>query len=565
MLTELSIKNIAIIDALNISFQPGFTVLTGETGAGKSIIIDAVGLIMGGRASAELIRSGEDEAVVEALFDVSELPIIKELLLEYGFDCENELLVKRSISRGGKNRIYINGSMATQALLTDISRKLINIYGQHESQTLLKPENQLLLLDSFAGTGPLRENFARMYQELQSTRERLLHLDQEERDVARRLDLLAYQSQEIAAADVKPGEEANLEEQRSLLANAEKLGSVSALAFERLYDAHNAILGEIRRISASVNEIANLDHTLKETASSLENAYLQLEDAAISLRDYSSRIEADPAALQQTDDRLDLIGKIKKKYGSTVEEVLAYKTEIDEELNKLRLRELDRSTLEKGVAELERTLQTCGAELTDRRSKAALKLKHALESEVHQLAMKNALVEPALFPLTEPKSYGMERIEFLFSPNQGEAPRPLAKIASGGELSRLMLAIKQVLPEGAVPTLIFDEVDTGIGGGTSELVGRKLKNVAERHQVLCITHLPQVAVFADHHLRVEKLVDHGRTATAIARLDENVRTEEISRMLGGATITETTRQHATEMLASAKTLDKIVYYDSLQS
>lgn len=565
MLTELSIKNIAIIDVLNISFQPGFTVLTGETGAGKSIIIDAVGLIMGGRASAELIRSGEDEAVVEALFDISELPIIKELLLEYGFDCENELLVKRSISRGGKNRIYINGSMATQALLTDISRKLINIYGQHESQTLLKPENQLLLLDSFAGTGPLRENFAHMYQELQSTRERLLHLDQEERDVARRLDLLAYQSQEIAAADVKPGEDANLEEQRSLLANAEKLGSVSALAFERLYDANNAILGEIRRISASVNEIANLDHTLKETASSLENAYLQLEDAAISLRDYSSRIEADPAALQQTDDRLDLIGKIKKKYGSTVEDVLAYKTEIDEELNKLRLRELDRSTLEKGMAELERTLNICGSELTDRRSKAALKLKHALESEVHQLAMKNALVEPALFPLTEPKSYGMERIEFLFSPNQGEAPRPLAKIASGGELSRLMLAIKQVLPEGAVPTLVFDEVDTGIGGGTSELVGRKLKNVAERHQVLCITHLPQVAVFADHHLRVEKLVDHGRTATAIARLDENVRTEEISRMLGGATITDTTRQHATEMLASAKTLNKIVDYDSLKS
>lgn len=553
MLIELSIKNVAIIDFLNISFQPGLTVLTGETGAGKSIIIDAVGLIMGGRASTDLIRSGEDEAVVEALFDLSGLPEIKAFMAESGFDCESELLVKRSISKGGKNRIFINGSMATQALLSDIAGKLINIYGQHESQTLLKPDNQLLLLDAFAGTTHLRENFTRVYQECNTIRERLLRLDEEERETARKLDLLTYQSDEISAAALKPGEESDLEEQRTLLANAEKLGSVSAIAFERLYDGNSALLGELRRISVSVNEIASFDHALKEIASSLENAYIQLEDSAISLRDYASKIEADPAALQQVDDRLDLIQKMTRKYGATIEDVLAYQGRINIELEELHSRELDRSQLQVDSLRVQKELEACGAELTKQRSKASAELKIALEVEIHQLAMKNALIEPALIALTEPKSYGMERVEFLFAPNPGEAPRPLAKIASGGELSRLMLAIKQILPEGAVPTLVFDEVDTGIGGGTSELVGRKLRKVAERHQVLCITHLPQVAVFADHHLRVEKLVEQGRTSTSITSLDQSARTEEISRMLGGATITATTRQHATEMLATANT------------
>lgn len=552
MLTELSIKNVAIIDTLNIPFQSGLTVLTGETGAGKSIIIDAVGLIMGGRASAELIRSGEDEAVVEALFDLSNLAELKEFLAESGFDCDGELLVKRLISRGGKNRIFINGSMATQSLLTDISRRLINIYGQHESQTLLKPDNQLLLLDAFAETMLLREEFAQFHQKLQATRERLLHLDEEEREVARRLDLLSYQSEEIAASALKPGEDTDLEEQRTLLANAGKLGSASALAFERLYDGNNALLGDLRRINASVNEIAGIDYALHEIALSLENAYLQLEDAAISLRDYSSKIETDPVSLQEIDDRLDLIGKMKKKYGTTIEDILAYKDRIDIELEALRARELDKSKLEEEAVRLQNSLQSCGGELTARRSKACAELKQALESEIHQLAMKNAIIEPALIPLAEPRSSGMEKVEFLFAPNPGEAPRPLAKIASGGELSRLMLAIKQVLPEGAVPTLIFDEVDTGIGGGTSELVGRKLKRVAERHQVFCITHLPQVAVFADQHLRVEKQVGSGRTSTIVAALDMDSRTEEISRMLGGAKITATTRQHAAELLASAR-------------
>ena len=550
MLTDLTIKNVAIIDTLQIRFKQGLTVLTGETGAGKSIIIDAVGLIMGSRASSDLIRSGEEDATVEALFDISTQPDIRQMLSEAGFDCEDELLIKRSLSRSGKNRIFINGGMATLALLSDIAPRLINIYGQHDSQTLLKPENHLRLLDTFAGLNAQRQEFTAIFSRLAALREQIDGLESEEREAERRLDLLSYQSEEIAKAELKAGEEEELEERRKLLASAEKLGSTSSDAFERLYGGDGAILGQLRRISGSICDLSTIDHSLQELASSLEGAYLQLEDAAITLRDYASHIESDPAALQQADDRLDLIGRLKKKYAPTVEEILSYKGGIDAELDRLRGRQQNRLHLESERNRLESELNNSGAELTAARATAAAKLKNALEREAHQLAMKGAIIEPALESLAEPRLTGFERVEFLFSPNQGEAPRPMARIASGGELSRLMLAIKQVLPDSDVPTLIFDEVDTGIGGATSELVGRKLKNVASRQQVLCITHLPQVAVFADQQLRVEKLMTDGRTNTSVLELEQGGRIREVARMLAGATITDSALKHAAEMLAA---------------
>ncbi len=552
MLTDLTIKNVAIIDSLHITLKAGLTVLTGETGAGKSIIIDAVGLIMGNRASSDLIRSGEEEAVVEALFDISSLPEISQQLSEAGFDAADELLIKRSLSRGGKNRIFINGSMATLALLVDIAPRLINIYGQHDSQTLLKPENHLRLLDAFAGITEQRQKFTVLFSRLASIRETLAGLEHAERETERRLDLLSYQSEEIAKAALKPGEEERLEEQRRLLASAEKLGSVSNEAFDRLYGGDGALLGQLKRISGSITELSVIDGSLQDTAASLEGAYLQLEDAAITLRDYASRIESDPAALQQVDDRLDQLGRLKKKYGTTVEEIVAYKTGIDAELEQLLGREQSKQALETERDTLAAGLTHAGERLTAARTHAAAQLKHALEHEAHQLAMKGAIIEPTLEQLTEPRSSGFERVEFLFSPNPGEIPRPLGKIASGGELSRLMLAIKQVLPDSDVPTLIFDEVDTGIGGATSELVGRKLKNVAARQQVLCITHLPQVAVFANQQLRVEKLIMDGRTTTRVLELDPNERTREVARMLAGTTITDSALKHAAEMLAATQ-------------
>ncbi len=552
MLTDLTIKNVAIIDTLHISFKPGLTVLTGETGAGKSIIIDAVGLIMGNRASSDLIRSGEEEAVVEALFTISSLPEIRQQLADAGFDAEDELLIKRSLSRTGKNKIFINGSMATLALLTDIAPRLINIYGQHDSQTLLKPENHLRLLDAFAGLEEKRSVFSLLFQRLSTLRETIAGLDNAERDAARRVDLLSYQSQEIARAELKIGEEEQLEEQRRLLANAEKLACGSSDAFERLYGGDGAILGQLRRIAGSISALSVIDSSLQDTATSMESAFLQLEDASMTLRDYSSRIEADPATLQSIDDRLDLIGRLKKKYAPAIEEILAFKTTIDEELEQLLGLEHSRQDLEAERDRLETELKQRGAELSTSRSRAAIQLKQVLEAEAHQLAMKGAIIEPALDALAEPRANGFERVEFLFSPNPGEIPRPLAKIASGGELSRLMLAIKQVLPDNDVPTLVFDEVDTGIGGATSELVGKKLKNVAARQQVLCITHLPQVAVFADQQLRVEKLITDGRTATRIIELDQHERTREVARMLAGTTVTDSALKHAAEMLAARR-------------
>lgn len=552
MLTDLTIKNVAIIDTLHISFKPGLTVLTGETGAGKSIIIDAVGLIMGNRASSDLIRSGEEEAVVEALFTISSLPEIRQQLADAGFDAEDELLIKRSLSRTGKNKIFINGSMATLALLTDIAPRLINIYGQHDSQTLLKPENHLRLLDAFAGLEEKRSVFSLLFQRLSTLRETIAGLDNAERDAARRVDLLSYQSQEIARAELKIGEEEQLEEQRRLLANAEKLACGSSDAFERLYGGDGAILGQLRRIAGSISALSVIDSSLQDTATSMESAFLQLEDASMTLRDYSSRIEADPATLQSIDDRLDLIGRLKKKYAPAIEEILAFKTTIDEELEQLLGLEHSRQDLEAERDRLETELKQRGAELSTSRSRAAIQLKQVLEAEAHQLAMKGAIIEPALDALAEPRASGFERVEFLFSPNPGEIPRPLAKIASGGELSRLMLAIKQVLPDSDVPTLVFDEVDTGIGGATSELVGKKLKNVAARQQVLCITHLPQVAVFADQQLRVEKLITDGRTATRIIELDQHERTREVARMLAGTTVTDSALKHAAEMLAARR-------------
>jgi DNA repair protein RecN (Recombination protein N) len=551
MLTDLTIKNVAIIDTLQIAFKPGLTVLTGETGAGKSIIIDAVGLIMGGRASSDLIRSGEEEAVVEALFDISALPDVRRQIAEAGFDCAEELLIKRSLSRAGKNRIHINGGMATLALLTDIAPRLINIYGQHDSQTLLKPDNHLRLLDAFAGLGDKRQQFTALFSRLGAVRDTLAGLEHAEREAERRLDLLSYQSEEISKAALKPGEEEQLEEQRRLLAHAEKLGGVSGEAFDRLYGGDGALLGQLKRISGSITELSAIDVSLQDTATSIEGAYLQLEDAAITLRDYSSRIESDPAALGQIDDRLDQLGRLKKKYAPTVEEILAYKAGIDAELDQLQSKEQSRHALEAERDRMEEELKLAGGELSAARIQAAKKLKNALEGEAHQLAMKGAVIEPALETLAEPRSSGFERVEFLFSPNPGEIPRPLGRIASGGELSRLMLAVKQVLPEGDVPTLVFDEVDTGIGGATSELVGRKLKNVAGGQQVLCITHLPQVAVFADQQLRVEKLVEGGRTSTRIRELDQNERTREIARMLAGTTVSDSALVHAAEMLAAS--------------
>ncbi|HEY6871468.1 MAG TPA: DNA repair protein RecN [Geobacteraceae bacterium] len=552
MLTDLYIKNFAIIDNLHVAFQPGLNCLTGETGAGKSIIIDAVNLILGGRASADLIRTGEEEATVEALFDLSAHPGMLERLAESGVECDGELLVKRVVSRSGRNRVFVGGGLSTIASLSELARQLINIYGQHESQTLLKPDNHLRLLDDFGGLASLRARFAALFDDYRRTADEIRRIEEGEREAARRIDLLSFQSGELGTALLSPDEEEELDRERQLLAHGEKLLRNSQEAFDLLYGGEEAILGGLRRVISGVEEIRGIDPALAPLHETLNSAYLQIEDAALSLRDYAARVEADPGRLREIDDRLDLINRLKKKYAPTIREMLAYKEEIDRELAGLLHRQETREELDRALRGVEEQLDAKGAELSAARSASAGKLKEAMEREIHELAMRNARFEVAFDKLPEPRGSGMEKAEFLFSPNPGETPKSLARIASGGELSRLMLAMKQVHPESDVPTLVFDEVDSGIGGATSALVGEKLKRVAQGQQVLCITHLPQVAAFADSHFRVEKRVVAGRTVTSVVPLGGEERVAEMARMLGGARITEKTLEHAREMIEEAR-------------
>lgn len=548
MLADLFIKNIAIIDSLHVSFQPGLNVLSGETGAGKSIIIDAVNLILGGRASADLIRTGEEEASVECLFDLSGVDWVAERLGAAGIDAGTELLVKRTVSRSGRNRVFMNGGPSTLSFLSEISSRLVNIYGQHESQTLLRPENHLFLLDGYGRLEPLRERYRSLHEEYIKTREEILALERDERDTFRRIDLLSFQVREIDEAALSLGEDQTLAEERQRLANAERLIRASRGAYDVLYDGEGALLGGLRRVIADLEETGKIDPELSPYAARLREAYLQLEDAALSLRDYGARLENDPERLGEVEDRIDLIRRLERKYAPTIEEILAFRDAVEDELRKLTHRDETLGELRTKLAELEQSLREAGGELSRRRAESARALTRDMERELSELAMKNARFRVGFFPHEEPKAAGMERIEFLFAPNPGEAPKTLAKIASGGELSRLMLALKQIHPESDVPTLIFDEVDSGIGGAVSATVGRKLKRVSVGQQVLCITHLPQVAACADHHFKVEKRTESGRTRTSLEMLSDDMRVHELARMLGGAKVSEKALEHAREMM-----------------
>ncbi len=552
MLTDLFIKNFAIIDSLHLSFGPGLNVITGETGAGKSIIIGAIGLIMGGRSSAEVIRTGEDEAVVEALFDLSGDKGVLAGLEESGIDCGGELLVKRVVTRAGKNRVYLNGGLSTTAQLSAVCRQLVNIYGQHESQTLVRPDHHSAILDGFGGLASLQTDFSELFTEYGRIRAEIKRLEEGEREAQRRLDLLAFQSAEIGGAELAAGEEEELLRERELLAHAEKLFQNSSWAYEMLYDGERSILGLLDEVRGKVAEIAAIDGSLETLIESLNGLCIQAEDAGLSLRDYSNGIEANPQRLREIEDRLDLIGRLKKKYAPTVEEIIEFRKQVDSEIEELSNREQARDELDKRLSDIEKRMTGKACELSAGRREAALSLKHDMEKELRELAMKNAVFEVSFETMSEPKSYGMEKAEFMLSSNPGETPKPLSRIASGGELSRLMLALKQVHPESDVPTLVFDEVDSGIGGATSALVGKKLKKVAQGQQVLCITHLPQVAAFADLHFRVEKKVSNGRTSTLVTSLLEDERVAETARMLAGIKVSERSLEHAREMIEEAK-------------
>jgi len=563
MLLELSIKDFAIIESLSIGFGPGLNIFTGETGAGKSIILDAIALILGDRASNELIREGREEAQVQALFDISgQRKSINGVLSEAGIEPADELIIKRVVQRAGRNRIYINGSLATLVTLTEIGRRLIDIYGQSEHTSLTRPEEHIEVLDSFGGFPALRSYMAQTCKEYGAARKELDTLLSEARSASEKKDYLSFQLNELTEADLKPGEEEALKKGKEKLAASGKLRSAAEEAHEAIYSSAGSVTERLGSIARSLKELSSIDPKLSDVAGRIEASLFDMEDAGVFLRDYASSIEADPEALEAAADRLDFIGRLRKKYGGTIEEIIERKDKLEKELSIIENLDFRQAELEARVKASHDKALKAAEGLTDARKAASRELESRIDEELSTLGMKGAAfevsIEPELFPdgtarLTEK---GAERVSFMIATNKGEGLKPLARIASGGELSRIMLAMKSIIASGRVPTMIFDEIDTGVSGSIAQVVGLKLKEVSRTNQVLCITHLPQVAAFADRHFAVSKAQQGGRTTTSVAEIAGDERVGHISLMLGGLKVTDTTRKHASELIEAAGSLSK---------
>jgi DNA repair protein RecN (Recombination protein N) len=561
MLRELRIKNFAVIDEVVLELGPGLNIITGETGAGKSIILNALGLISGERGGSDIIRHKEDEATVEALFETVP-PAIESKLSEAGFEIEGELVIRRILNRSGKNRIYLNGSLCPLGLLAEVGTSLVHIYGQHEHHTLLQPETHLNLLDAFADLDESAKSMKANFDTLSSAWDRLQEnrasLDNRRREKA----LLETQVEEIAQARLRSGEEEELRSDKSILAHAEKLHQGCREGEELLYEGDAALVSRLGKYTVRLKELAGIDPNLQPAVELLESSLAQLQEVAAQLRRYAGRVHFDPRALEQLEDRLAEIQRLKRKYNAGVEEILRMHGEIAESLESLEHSEEQIAGLEKAFAEARRNAWEMAEKISSERQRAAKKLKREMEKEVKSLGMpdttfearfvthdEKADVPPFFIAGKKLSERGMDQVEFYFSPNPGEPVKPLAKIASGGELSRLMLALKAlVLTPGVVSTLLFDEVDAGVGGRVAEIVGKKLKQVAVHHQVISVTHLPQIAAIADTHFVVQKEIEKGRTFTRVQRLSDRERVDEVSRMLGGVKITEQTRRHAEELV-----------------
>lgn len=568
MLLELSIRNLAVVESVSIRFGRGFHVLTGETGAGKSIIIDALSLIIGARGASELVRHGTDKAEVEACFELPEHHPLRDTLRRIGIDAEEDtLIIRREISAQGKSSIRVNGQMATLAMLKEIGEWLANIHGQHEHQSLLKAERHLDWLDLFgsASIGPAKARYQEAYHAYVRLRKELAELEDKSKNAMQLMDMYRFQAAEIGQAKLKPGEDESLQEEKRKLANAEKLFQAAADAYEALYGKAGG-LGAAAKAVGKLEEIAGFDSAvLQPLLEQVQSAYYQLEDAAFQLRDYRDRIEFNPERLESIEKRLDQIVGLRRKYGSDVAEILAHYAHIQSELALIENKDEQVERLREQVEALERQLVRLAAELTARRSEAAGRLSAGIERELRDLHMERTRIH---IRIDSPKesaagdepagrrrrwtASGWDEVEFLISPNPGEPLRPLHKIASGGELSRIMLAMKAIFAQvDQIPVLVFDEVDTGVSGRAAQAIAEKLSALAEVCQVFSITHLPQVACMADVHFLIRKEVEAERTFTRVSPLNGRERVQELARMLGGVEVTDTTEQHAQEMLALA--------------
>jgi DNA repair protein RecN (Recombination protein N) len=559
MLKLLKIKNIAVISGVELEFGEGLTALTGETGAGKSILIDALGLLLGARASPELIRTGEEQAVVEALVESAGAARVLEA---HGLPSEDgDIILRREIHSSGKGRATVNGALVPVSVLRDLAPWVATIHGQHGPQGLLDADTHLEVLDRNAELTDDAARVADAYRRLREIEGALLALRQDRSEAERKRDALAHQVDEIDRAALVPGEEDALRQEKSVQANAGRLAALTAEAYGLLYDAEEAVLPQLGQVYRKLEDLGRIDPRFAPFLEARVTVRAQLEDLAFFLRDYAQRLDVTPGRLDEIEGRLALIERLKRRYGATVEEMLASAAAGREELARLGAPEEQERALDAQRAEAVSGFLKLARALSKRRRAAGVELAARVQRELGQLAMEKTRFEVAFEPLgpagdgedtTHWSDRGLDAVEFLLSPNPGEELRPLARIASGGELSRILLALNAVAAvDQAAETLVFDEVDAGIGGRVAEVVGRKLRTVAERHQVLCVTHLPQIASLADRHYVVSKREVKGRTVTDVRPLDGTERIEEVARMLGGAMITDTTRRHAREMVKLA--------------
>lgn len=557
MLGEIYIENFAIIDKLHVQFSDGLNIVTGETGAGKSIMVDALTIALGGRAYTEFIRAGARKSVIEAIFHLNNVNDARNKAIEYGFlEAEQEdadLLIRREISRTGKNRILVNGHPATNVMVSDLGDLLVDVHGQHEHQYILNPDYHVELLDSYGKLLPLRDQVTTTFRQFKKTERELKELRDQSRERMQHLDLLRFQEQEIAKAKISPGEDEELLHERKILAGAEQLASGTATIHEILYSDHGSLLEKLGDILRRLEELAKIDESLKTHLKSCESTQYQLEDIAFAIRDYAQSIEVDPYRLEEVEKRIDELNTLKRKYGNSLEEILTFYEEINKELETFDERETRMTDLEEEYEKLREKLEQLSKELSHERKAVAEQFEKQVMEELSALGMKRTRFSVDFNMAGTDKNpftiRGIDKIEFLIAPNPGEPLKPLTKIASGGEISRVMLALKTLLGSvDRIPVMVFDEIDTGIGGKIAEIVGQKLEHISSSHQVLCITHLPQIASKGNAHFHVEKYTEEERTITSVRQLSGKERLEEVARMLGGATMTRTTLQHAREML-----------------
>ena len=556
MLVELLVENFAVVEQLQVRFHAGLNLLTGETGSGKSLVVDALALLFGGRASMDVVRTGTDRARVAGIFEVDPQGAVAKLLSEAGVELEDgELLLQREISASGKSRAFAGSRPATTSLLREVGSHLGDIHGQHEQQKLFARRTRNWKCSTpLPHPASLLAEVAAVFREWHQVSSQLAELDKSEQERLRLADLWRFQRKEIEDASPQPGEDAELEDEKRVLQNLTRLQEHADAAYSALYDSADSALARLRQARRSLEEICRIDARLSGASENLATAEITIEETAHELRHYLETSELDPARLDHVETRLAVIEKLKRKYGTTLDQVLSFLEDVRKNLETTESASERRETLKKEQERLGRSYEDAAARLTARRKEAAKRLAERLAAELRLLGMEGTRFRIDLGPAAW-SARGADRVDFSFFANPGEEPRPLDRVASGGELSRIALSLKTCTAggdgaenSGAVRTLVFDEVDSGVGGGVAEMIGRRLKQLAATSQVLCVTHLPQIAGFADHHYVVEKKKTSGRTVATIEELRGDARTREIGRMLSGQRLTKEALRHAEQLI-----------------